>query len=197
MTRIWMTRLATYALLFVLMVSGAFAAQKRLVQEGDNITFRRSALTSKDNVLTMHWSQERRTRAGTYVQTAAKFDADGQGAFVVVFIEQALVEDLLTGCADAAATTCTVTVNSDFQYGQDKEQTSRFLVYHDNSYNPYQHRFVTTATASKFLMGAEELAERGGSASDGTVLFAQAAAQGFKDVVTIAKAAFGNYLRDF
>ena len=57
MTALRTTRLAAYALVSVLLVSGAFAAQTRLVQEGDNITFRRSTLTSEDNVLTISWSQ--------------------------------------------------------------------------------------------------------------------------------------------
>jgi len=165
----------------------------RLVQEGDKITFQQSDLTLEENQLTIRYQQQMNKRQGEYIQTAAKFDADGQDAFVIVFIQQDLAQNLLAGCEGAASTTCTVTVNSDFQYGQDKEQTIRFLVYHDKSNKPYQHRFISTSTASKFVNGAEQFAKQAGVSYPQ----AQATAQAFSDVVGLGKAVVGDYLRNF
>jgi hypothetical protein len=173
-------------------------AETRLVQEGDAITFRVSALSLEDNLLSIQWSQSGRSRWGEYVQTAAKFDANGRDAFVLLFVQSALVEDLLADCEEPGARTCTVIVSSGFQWGQDKktEPTARFLVYHDKSNKPYQHRFVSTSTASRFMIGTEELAEQAGDAAGGAVPLAETAAEAFSDFASVSKSFSGDSLRD-
>ncbi|CZR40421.1 hypothetical protein FPRO06_02078 [Fusarium proliferatum] len=46
---------------------------------------------------------------------------------------------------DRSKDSYTVRINQDFLYGQNKEQTKRFLVLHDKEHKPYQFRFVESA----------------------------------------------------
>ncbi|KAG0282273.1 hypothetical protein BGZ98_006850, partial [Dissophora globulifera] len=44
-----------------------------------------------------------------------------------------------------------VTVNNEFKYGQNNEQTFRFLVFLNASYKPFQHRFTSVAEGSEAM----------------------------------------------
>ena len=54
----------------------------------------------------------------------------------MIFVENSKVEAYKSRRIDGDDVT--VVVDGSFQYGQNKEQTKRFLVYHDQNNKPYQ-----------------------------------------------------------
>ncbi|KAF9188557.1 hypothetical protein BGZ49_003928 [Haplosporangium sp. Z 27] len=55
------------------------------------------------------------------------------------------------------------TVTSDFKYGQNNEQTERFLVFMDHSYKPYQHMFTMAADGTACMTTLGSLGKKWGS----------------------------------
>lgn len=178
-------------------VSGAAAAEDtpRLVQSNDMIEIRMSSLDADENLVEVSWKQKGR-RTKNYLQTAAKLRHDEGVTFVNIFIEKGLLPDFKIACDATTETVCSATVSQDFQYGQDKEGTLRFLVYHDQSNCPFQHRFMTTATAARFGEAANEMATKAGAIGQSYVPMAKQAADAFNQVAGLAQSAFGDYLRN-
>lgn len=178
-------------------VSGPAAAQDapRLVQLNDMIEIRMSSLNADENMVPISWKQKGR-RTKTYLQTAAKLRHDDGVTFVNIFVESGLLVDFKTECAATTETVCAVTVSQDFQYGQDKDETLRFLVYHDQSNCPFQHRFMTTATAARFGEAANEMASKAGDIGQSYLPMAKQAADAFNQIAGLAQSAFGDYLRN-
>lgn len=182
--------------LSVLAVSGTAAADDtpRLVQTNDTIELRMSSLDSDENLVAVSWKQKGR-RTKTYLQTAAKLRHDDGMSFVNIFVEQGLLGDFKAECNATTETMCSMTVSQDFQYGQDKDETLRFLVYHDQSNCPFQHRFMTTATAARFGEAANEMASKAGDIGQSYMPMAKQAADAFNQIAGLAQSAFGDYLR--
>ncbi|CAN9169504.1 unnamed protein product [Alternaria alternata] len=76
-----------------------------------------------------------------------------------------------------------VTVDDSFQYGQKKDKTNRFLVFHNKDNKPFQHRYVENT-----------LTQLGGRAVDIIEWL------GYKDINTVeeyAKRFVGDYLHNY
>ena len=146
---------------FLFLSTISFAEETRLVQLGDEITFGLTDISSSENVVTVKWRQTLMRRTHPYVQTAAAYEADGKSALFSLFIQKDMLQRVLDQCGDRSSETCQVTVNDDYQYGQNNAKTSRFLVYHDKSRKPYQHRFINTTTIAIFGKRAQKLVNFG------------------------------------
>ncbi|KAF7973454.1 hypothetical protein HWV62_30807 [Athelia sp. TMB] len=94
-------------------------------------------------------------------------------------------EYLLTGSI-ANAEGYKITVDSNLQYGQKNAAGElRFVVYHDTSRKPYQHRFIETAVASAGAGKAQEIAKSFGFGAIGDT------------AGNLAKSFVGDYLHTF
>ena len=198
MNQNWIVRVFSLMLVaaVLLLPNTAFAGQ-RLVEKGDVITFRKSSLNDPNNGVKIEWQQDFRDKSQDYVETAVKYTVGDQDFLAPLFVQKNLVEELLDECEDKTAKKCTVKVNSDFQYGQDSDQTARFLVYHDQANKPYQHRFVNNELASKFANSAQQLAESAGNTAGSIIPQVKIATAGFDKMVSLGKAYIGDYLRNF
>ena len=112
---------------------------------------------------------------------------------VPIYVHVTLKDAFLRMCPrEEGADTCDLVVDKNFRYGQDAEKSKRFLVLHDRSFTPWQHRFMDTNSLAIFLKTGKETAEKVmgpvtafvpyggliGKASDGT---AEAIKQAFGD----------------
>ena len=168
------------------------ASATPLVSAGDQLVFSKATLTDSAAVKNVEWSQSFRSRKEKYVQVTAAVKSD-KPYLVMLFIAQGFVPILQEKCKNDK---CMMKVDSRFQYGQNKEKTMRFLVFHEKSNKPYQHRFISTSTLSTFANGAESVAKNAQSLG---VIVPQAgllAATGGK-IVSGLKSVLGDPLRDF
>ncbi|KAI4941548.1 hypothetical protein J4E91_010724 [Alternaria rosae] len=111
-----------------------------LVQKGNTIHVHPEFLNDgKSNRITVSWSQNWLGRSEKYkvCKYTVKSGGDANGLLYVQANKVAEFKSKKTGGEDF-----TLTVDESFQYGQDKDQTKRFLVFHDTDHRPYQHRFV-------------------------------------------------------
>lgn len=196
MNRNWIVRVFSLMLVaaVLLLPNTAFAGQ-RLVEKCDTITFQKSSLNDPKNVVPIEWQQNLTKQNQDYVGTA--FIYDNEADIAPLFVQKNLVDTFLDQCEDKTAESCTLEVNSDFQYGQDSDQTARFLVYHDKANKPYQHRFVTSELASKFANNAQELAKLTGDSIGSIIPQVKIATAAFDKMVSLGKAYIGDYLRNF
>ena len=76
---------------------------------------------------------------------------EGRNSATTIFVQQSMVDSFKGLCSGGGffSFSCKVTVTNAFQYGQNSSKTRRFLVFHDKSRKPYQHRFITTNTLGK------------------------------------------------
>lgn len=128
-----------------------------------------------------------------YLQVTAAIKSDTP-SLVMLFIAKPLVEIIKTTNCDESK--CEIMIDDRFQYGQNKEKTMRFLVLHDKSNKPYQHRFISTSTLSTFASGAESLAKNAEKMGSIVPQAGLAAAAG-KQAVSALKSLVGDPLRDF
>lgn len=83
-------------------------------------------------------------RSETYYEIEAAIEG-AKLSLVTIFIFDKFSDQVKNKCK---AGLCRLKVDSAFQYGQNKENTVRFLVLHNKSNKPYQHRFVETSMLS-------------------------------------------------
>ncbi|KAK7447736.1 hypothetical protein VKT23_013992 [Stygiomarasmius scandens] len=151
------------------------------VQKGDIISF---ALDVKREV-TVTWSQSLSTKSEPYYAIAAVNTSRGN-ADVNFFVQKNKFDNELSSFASVDGNTAKVTVTDKFQYGQKNAQGDfRFVVYHDTSRKPYQHRFIETTLLAKGGDIALKLAKGFGYEGVGT------------SVADFAKCFVGDYLRNF
>ncbi len=173
-------RIVVLLLVCVLVFPGIASAA--VVNKGDTITFSKSSITNGDTV-PIEWSQDGgNKRSADYIV----IDAASNQSAVPLFVQKSKAEDLLKKCQDNEKT-CNISVDSDFQYGQNKEKTFRFLVYHDKTNKLYQHRFINQTIAAKLAAGVKQIT--------GTVDISQV--KTFNSLISTAQTLFGDYLRDF
>ena len=125
--------------------------QAKVVEKGDKISFKEAELSNSKNAREVKWSQFMRERTETYLEINAAIEGKGL-ALTTVFISKILVDQIKKKCASGK---CILKIDQSFQYGQNKEKTVRFLVLHNKSNKPYQHRFVETSMLSMAASGAE------------------------------------------
>jgi hypothetical protein len=166
----------------------------RLVEAGDSITFYRIDLAGAERIVQrVEWTKLKMKRAADYIQLAARFDAGAETGFVALFVEGPAVERLLYRCPDTSET-CTLTVDSEFQYGGDSDGFMRFLVFHDRSNEPYQYRFFDGGMADHFARGVQQFMERQGGMS---VPGAETTLADVRKVATSGQKYLGKSLLDF
>lgn len=184
-----------FSLISAFLISALFlfpgGAEAGLVDSGNKISFLKSELTSPDNMVTINWSQSSQKKTANYAAVAA-VNKSSKDVFPL-FVQKERIDKLLAQSECDAGGDCVAQVSNDFQYGQDKKKTERFLVYHNKLNKPYQHRFVSTTTLSKFANAAESLAKVEGIPIPGV----DSSIKTFGSIVKLGKAVFGDYLRSY
>ncbi|KAK7447747.1 hypothetical protein VKT23_014005 [Stygiomarasmius scandens] len=151
------------------------------VQKGDVISF---SLDAKREV-TVTWSQSFSTKSEPYYAIAA-VNTSRDNANVNFFVQKNKFDNELSSLASVDGNTAKVTITDKFQYGQKNAQGDfRFVVYHDTSRKPYQHRFIETTLLAKGGDIALKLAKGFGYEDVGT------------NVTDFAKRFIGDYLHNF
>ncbi|KIW92486.1 uncharacterized protein Z519_06333 [Cladophialophora bantiana CBS 173.52] len=149
-----------------------------LVNKGDTIYVPAEFLGGNNGKkLTIHWSQMLRSRNEDYWLCKYTVESGAEK----IYVQASKLEEFKQKKKDGKD--FTFVVDDSFQYGQDKEKTKRFLVFHDKSNKPYQHRFVENTYT-----------ELGGKAAD----FLESL--GFKDAGTVedvARRFAGDELHNF
>ncbi|THU91444.1 hypothetical protein K435DRAFT_633137, partial [Dendrothele bispora CBS 962.96] len=131
------------------------------------------------------WSQSLSNKSEPYYAIAAK-NTSRDNADVNFFVQKNWFDNELNKFATVDGNTARVTITDKFQYGQKNAQGDfRFVVYHDTSRKPYQHRFIETTLLAKGGDIALKLAKGFGYEQLGT------------NVSDFAKSFIGDYLRNF
>ncbi len=155
-----------------------------VVKKGNKITFPSEALSNTDAVVNIKWQQDLQDKQADYILVDTVLA--GTKDIVPLFVQKSLSKNFLAKCK-TEADECTVEVDGDFQYGQNKEQTFRFLVYHSKSNKAYQHRFINQTTASKITTFAKKIT---GSVDIPVI-------KTLNSLISLGQAVFGDPLRDF
>ena len=122
---------------------------EHLVQAGDVIEISRGLM--REHLKDVQWSQNGETMGDNYFVMKALFRnprlPDALPTQVPLFVQAGYIEDFEADCLKGSdAEVCRMQVSSRLRYGQNAEKTMRFLVFHDASYAPFQHRFIDTDT---------------------------------------------------
>ncbi|KAL8791671.1 MAG: hypothetical protein Q9195_005754 [Heterodermia aff. obscurata] len=131
--------------------------------------------------VTIKWSQSLRNRTeeywvGKYTNKSANSSEEN-----LIFVQASKLDELKNKKIDGD--NVTLKVDDSFQYGQKKDGSKRFLVYHDKDNKPYQHRFVENT-----------ITELGGKAAD---FVSQLGYADVNKVEDVARNFLGDYLRNF
>ncbi|KAI4608964.1 hypothetical protein J4E80_008709 [Alternaria sp. BMP 0032] len=121
-----------------------------LVQKGNTIHIPAEFLGGeKSSTITVNWSQRLSSRQQDYYicNYTVKSGGESDG---VIYVQTDKLDDLKAKKIDGGD--YTFRVDESFQYGQNQEQTKRFLVFHNMNNWPYQHRFVEPTITT---LGAE------------------------------------------
>ncbi|KAK1658843.1 hypothetical protein BDP55DRAFT_373145 [Colletotrichum godetiae] len=110
-----------------------------VVEKGNKIFV--SASEIDKNKVTVEWQQNFKQRSQEYY--TVPFINKSQDQESVLFIQTNYLDAFKKKQA-AGETEFTVVVDTSFQYGQNDEKTSRWIVYHDKSMNAFQWRFVAS-----------------------------------------------------
>ncbi len=137
-----MRKLLLAAAALVVSVSAAVA---EIPQLGSKLLFPQSELSGKGNTQTIEWTQNMQSRKEPNVQLTS---LDGN----MIFVQKDMIGKVSGNCTEGV---CMLKVTKSYQYGQDSSGSKRFLVLHDTSRNPYQHRFMTNNTLNIFANGAQ------------------------------------------
>ncbi|KAF1933020.1 uncharacterized protein M421DRAFT_89316 [Didymella exigua CBS 183.55] len=112
-----------------------------LINKGNTIHV--SASSIQDQRVTIKWSQSLKSRSEDYY--VASYNVPGSDAQGAIFVQASKLDEFKN---KNKGDSITVDVDGSFQYGQDKAQTRRFLVYHDKNNKQYQHRYVENTLTS-------------------------------------------------
>lgn len=164
------------------------SAEASIVQCGDEISFDKAQLNVEESLVTIEWSQDFKTRKATYSEIPA---IDKEKEVFPLFVQASMIDNFLSksNCEDDK---CTIKVGKEFQYGQNKAQTDRFLVYQNKLNKPYQHRFVTSNTLTKFANAAEAFSQ----VENIPISIVNDGLKQFGSIVKLGKSAFGDYLKN-
>ena len=133
-----------------------------LVRLGDTLTVVPSQLDK--NIESISWSQNRDEMTEQYMLVSGMFQNPREEgsipAQVPLYIHVSLREVFLGMCsAEQGKDVCRCRVNKNFRSGQDAEKTKRFLVLHDRSFTPWQHRFMDSNSIAIMLKTGKEAAD--------------------------------------
>ncbi|KAF5594077.1 hypothetical protein FPANT_4960 [Fusarium pseudoanthophilum] len=136
-----------------------------VVEKGHKIFIPADQLTATE--VDVEWQQSFRKKSVQYYAVPF-FNRDQDNEESVIFIQTTHLDSLRS--KGALKDQITVIVDHSFQYGQNRDKTKRWLVYHDKINNPYQ-RFILGLI---FKLGNDALKFRGGfipSIDRGTLIF--------------------------
>ncbi|KAL6712884.1 hypothetical protein ACLMJK_009596 [Lecanora helva] len=136
---------------------------------------------SQGKKVTVRWSQMFKDRSEEYWVCKYTNKSANSSEENLIFVQISKLEELKNKKFDGDK--LTFKVDDSFQYGQKKDGTKRFLVYHDKNNKPYQHRFVENTISSL-----------GGKAVDYVSNLGYADVNKVEDV---ARHFLGDYLRNF
>lgn len=156
----------------------------KVAEKGNSITFPSDALSNTDAVVNIKWQQDLQDKQADYILVDTVLTSTND--VVPLFVQKSLSSNFLAKCK-TEANKCTVDVDGDFQYGQNKEKTFRFLVYHSKSNKQYQHRFMNQTTVSKIAAFAKKIT----GSVDLSVI------KTLDSLINVGQAVFGDPLRDF
>lgn len=150
------------------------------------------------------WQQDFAERNKIY--RVVPFLVKETGASGTLFISSSMSSKLLDMCEKdeddnpfAPQSNYKVTVNDDFQYGQDDAGNPqvRFLVFHDKSNKMYQHRFMQTTAFGSVMSKISDVAEE----SNGVISMIPSVGPMINGIISkvtdMGKAYIGDNLRNF
>lgn len=159
-----------------------------LVEKGDVIEFYKEPQVSTE----IKWQQNFKDRSEVFLTIPYKVkDKEASGS---LFVEQKMADKFMKAAKKVEtnkeslfkSSAYTITINEDFQYGQDKEKTIRFLVYHDKNENIYQHRFASNNAFQKIVSKIGEQTDK-----------IESVQKIFDKITRLGKAYLGDKLKDF
>jgi len=135
---------------------------EHLVRLGDTVTVVPSQLGK--HIESISWSQDREPMTEKYILVSGMFqNPREEGAIpaqVPLYIHVRLKDAFSKMCAkEKGKDLCSFKVNKNFRYGQDAEKTKRFLVLHDRSFTPWQHRFMDSNYIAIMLKTGKDTAD--------------------------------------
>ena len=175
--------LRLFSILLVCLFIFPDIASAVVVKKGDDITVYKSAVDDGQTE-TIKWRQGKMREAEYVVVDASLGNND-----VPLFIQSAKKGEFLDRCNTSSDNDkiCKVKVDNRFQYGIDKNKENSFLVFHNKTNKPYQHRFFTESTIRRLISAAKS-----GSKGIGYL-----PAKAFDKFLGGTKSFLGDYLRDF
>ncbi|KAH7379513.1 bulb-type lectin domain-containing protein [Pyrenochaeta sp. MPI-SDFR-AT-0127] len=110
---------------------------------------------SSTSQCTVRWAQMLKQQEETYI-VCPFHNLSKRGPQGLLFVQASKVDELkgkkITGRPDVS-----LRVTKDFLYGGPKDQSRRFLIYHDKAKKMFQHRFLMSITDSDMLNRANSL----------------------------------------
>jgi hypothetical protein len=133
-----------------------------LVRLGDNVTVVPSQLGK--HIESISWSQDREPMTEKYILVSGMFqnprEENAIPSQVPLYIHVRLKDAFSKMCTkEKGKDVCSFEVNENFRYGQDAEKTKRFLVLHDRSFTPWQHRFMDSNYIAIMLKTGKDTAD--------------------------------------
>ncbi|KAL9608380.1 MAG: hypothetical protein Q9167_006777 [Letrouitia subvulpina] len=131
--------------------------------------------------VTVKWSQTMKSRSEEYWICKYTNKTANSAEENIIFVQASKLDEFKNKKIDGDS--LTFRVDDSFQYGQKKDGSKRFLVYHDKKNKPYQHRFVENT-----------ITDMGGKAAE---FVSQLGYADVEKVEDIARHFIGDYLKDF
>ncbi|KAF7535381.1 hypothetical protein G7054_g5440 [Neopestalotiopsis clavispora] len=108
------------------------------VEKGNKVFILAESLSEAGQKVTIKWSQSFKDRSEEYYVT--KYTNKSGSGEDLVFVQASKVNEL--AAKSQGDEKFTFVIDDSWQYGQQKDGSKRFLVYHDKNNKQYQHRFV-------------------------------------------------------
>jgi len=151
----------------------------------------------------LEWSQDfGDSRSASYI--SVPFIVKGKDAAGPLFIQALCSDKFFMSCTEADNENpfrpdgykYKVQVTDEFQYGQNSERTFRFLVYHDKSNKPYQHRFTSSGIFLKTMKSITGVAKIGLKLVKAVPIIGNIVTA-IESALDILPSMFGDYLHNF
>ena len=170
---------------------------EHLVRLGDKVQLNVAQL--EDSIQEIHWSQDGKDVTKRYFLISAMFENPREPGTVPsevpIYVQTFLKDFFLNKCeAQAGSDICTLTVDKNFRYGQDAEKTKRFLVLHERTLTPFQHRFMDTNSMAMLLKSGKKAAESMGKPAADFIPYAGLIGKVGDGTANALKKAFGDQL---
>lgn len=162
----------------------------QVVQLGNKVDFSSGQLNDPSAVHNIQWQQNLSSKNADFILLAGNIDGTNDPVFTFV---QASLKDKFQAKLQANGSISSFVVDKDFQYGQNKEKTFRFLVYQDKSNKEYQHRFLTVIGEANLAVTLAKYATKGSDLLSNILSQASYVSK----ISSQLQVLFGDPLRDF